>query len=71
MKEKTYSLNDLMRDGLLVSATGQPTYSHVTILKYLKRFGHEPTRPTPHGMAYELTREQIEEMNRLIVAPYK
>jgi len=70
MTEKKYSLNDLIRDGLMVSATGQPTYSPNTIIKYLKRFGHEPTKRTPNGMAYELTRKQIEEMNRLIVAPY-
>lgn len=68
---KTYNFNDLVRDGLLVSATGQPTYSPNTIIKYLKRFGHKPTKRTPNGMAYELTREQIQEMNRLIIQPYQ
>jgi hypothetical protein len=68
---KTYSLNDLVHNGLLVSATGQPTYSPTTVAKYLKRFGYEPTKLTVNGMAYALTREQIEEMNRMIVAPYQ
>lgn len=65
MAKKTYTLQDLRREGLVKSRhTGRPLISIVQLRTKLKLLGYRPQLNEDGSNSYALTKEDIKKLNK-------
>ncbi len=58
---KTYTLGEILRLGLLKNSRGEPYKDKAAISRLLRGL---PRVPTPHGLGYAVTKKDIDRLNK-------